>query len=194
MIKNTMRMLANCEFFSYEGDVYVRHSDGTAARVTEADTDLVREMEEKISNFYPEAYNVLQEIYRKSSGNVPYYRFRIVARFIRCNLAEMDHVPDVDTAGRLHLESVACPMRGECPYDGIICRPSFNHRLSPAELRVMKLLYDGYTDEEIADTLCLSRHTVHTHIRNSLTRLDLHSRGEFMKYAAENDLFPHGKV
>lgn len=188
-------VLSNCEFFCYEGEVWVRYAEGATSKVTESDIDLIRALDEKISTFYPEAYATLQELYKSSSTNIPYYRFRIVSRFIRCNLSNLDHVPDISPDGTMNLESVSCPLRGECRYDGIICRPSFKRSLSPAELRVMALLYRGASDNDMADTLCLSVLTIRTHIRNALSRLGLHSRGEFLKYAAQNNLFKdHGKI
>lgn len=186
-------LLSNCEFFCHEDEVLVRFSDGRTSRVTESDVDVVREMDEMISTFYPEAYAALTDLYKASSANIHYYRFRIVARFVRCNLANLDHVPDITADCRMNLESVPCPMRGECRWDGIICRPSFAHRMTACELRVMERLYHGRSESEIADDLCLSVHTIHNHIRNALFRLGLHSRSEFMKYAAQNDLF-HGKI
>lgn len=186
-------VLANCKFFCYEDEVWVRYVDGSTSKITESDVELVRALDDMISTFYPQAYAALKDLYKDSSPNIPYHRFRIISRFIRCNLSNLDHVPDISPGGIFNLESVACPLRGECPRDGIICRPSFDHRMTPAELRVMELLYRGLSDNDMADTLCLSVLTIRTHIRNALTRLGLHSRSEFLKYAALNDLF-HGKV
>lgn len=187
-------VLANAEFFCFEGEVWVRHVNGVTARMTEQDTDLIRELDDMISRLFPKAHEALQIIYRESSSNIWYYRFRIVSRFIRCNRSNLDHVPDVSSDGRLNLESVACPMRGECPYEDVVCRPSFDKALSPAEFRVMERLYDGCSESEIADALFLSVFTVRTHVRNALSRLGLRSRAEFMKYAASNNLFYDGKV
>lgn len=189
----TDMVLSNCEFFCYENEVWIRMADGKTSRVTESDSDLLREMEEKVSTFYPEAYSALQEIYKASSANIPYYRFRMVSRFIRCNFSNLDHVPDISRDGNMNLESVACPLRGECKHDGIVCRPSFAHRMSAAEIRVMGLLYEGLREDDIADRLCLSVLTVRTHIRNACQRLGLHSRAEFMKYASNHNLF-HGTI
>lgn len=95
----------------------------------------------------------------------------------------------------MNLESVPCPLRGECPNDGVICRPEFNHNLTKSEMRVMELVFRGMPEADMADTLCLSPLTIRTHIRNALTRLGLHSRGEFMKYAAQHNLFcNNGKI
>lgn len=186
-------VLSNCEFFCHEDEVLIRYADGRTSRVSESDVDVVREMDEMISTFYPDAYTALCEIYKASSANILYYRFRIVSRFIRCNLANLDHVPDVSSDGHINLESVPCPMRGECRWDGIICRPSFSHTMTATELRVMELLYRGSSESDIAGILFLSILTVRTHIRNALRRTGLHSRSEFMKYAAQNKLFD-GKI
>lgn len=187
-------VLSNCEFFCFEDEVWCRLADGQTSKITEKDVDLVREVDEMISTFYPEAYKMLKEMYKSSSSNILYHRFRIVSRFIRCNLSNLDHVPDISPDCMMVLESVPCPLRGECQYDGIICRPSFDHCLSSAELRVMEQLYHGSSDSDIAGNLYLSILTVRTHIRNALRRLGLHSRAEFMKYAATNKMFDNAKV
>lgn len=186
-------VLSNCEFFCFEDEVWCRMADGSTSKVTEKDVELARVVDDMISTFYPEAYKMLKEMYKSSSSNILYHRFRIVSRFIRCNLSNLDHVPDISADGSLNLESVPCPLRGECRYDGIICRPSFDHSMSPAELRIMEPLYHGSSEQEIADSQCLSILTVRTHIRNALRRLDLHSRADFMRYAAQNKLFD-GKI
>lgn len=188
-------VLINCEFFCFENEVWCRASDGTTCRLTESDIDTVRALHDKIEAFYPEAHRALAVIYKASSANIPYFRFRIVSRFLRCNFSNLDHVPDIAADGSFNFESVPCPIHGECRYHGVICRPTFDHKLSPAELRVMELLYRGLSDNDMAATLCLSPLTIKTHIRNALTRLGLHSRGEFMRYAAQNNLFSsHGKI
>jgi DNA-binding CsgD family transcriptional regulator/uncharacterized protein HemY len=50
------------------------------------------------------------------------------------------------------------------------------HLLTPRERDVLKLVGDGLSNPEIARTLGLSEHTVHRHISNILTKLDLPSR------------------
>ncbi len=186
-------VLSNCEFFCFEDEVWCRLSDGQTSKVTEKDVDLVREVDGMIATFYPDAYKMLKEMYKASSSNILYQRFRMVSRFIRCNLSNLDHVPDVSHHHMMALESVQCLMRGECRYDGIICRPSFDHNLSSSELRVMEQLYRGSSESDIAGSIGLSILTVRTHIRNALRRLDLHSRADFMRYAAQNKIFD-GKI
>jgi DNA-binding CsgD family transcriptional regulator len=52
--------------------------------------------------------------------------------------------------------------------------------LSPAELRVLRLLLTGQSEKQIAKTLCVSRHTVHNHISAIYRLLGVHSRAELM--------------
>jgi DNA-binding NarL/FixJ family response regulator len=60
--------------------------------------------------------------------------------------------------------------------------------LSKRELEIIRFVVAGLTTEAIAETLYLSPHTVHTHRRNILTKLGLHSTAELVKWAYENRL------
>lgn len=51
---------------------------------------------------------------------------------------------------------------------------------SEAELRVVKLLASGLSEKEIADRLCISRHTVDNHLRNIRERFGLHKNTEII--------------
>jgi DNA-binding CsgD family transcriptional regulator len=51
-------------------------------------------------------------------------------------------------------------------------------RLSRREREVFCLLTYRYTDQEIADTLCISYRTVTTHVANILNKLGVNSRRE----------------
>ena len=108
---------------------------------------------------------------------------------MRCNFSQLDSTPDIDGDMHSTFEYIQCPLREECKHENVICRPEFDHRLSPAETRVMRLVYEGMNESEIADKLCLSQHTVHTHVHNAYSRLGLHSKSEFIKYASTNGIF-----
>ena len=47
----------------------------------------------------------------------------------------------------------------------------------------------GMKDEEIAETLFISSHTVKNHRKNVFRKLSIHSMAEFMRYANEKNLF-----
>ncbi len=60
--------------------------------------------------------------------------------------------------------------------------------LSPREAEVLKLLTRGLSNQQIADELVLSKHTVRRHVSNILTKLDVPSRTAAVAYALEHKL------
>lgn len=178
------------EFYIYEQDLWCRFSDGRNEVVTESDTELIQYLLELIREHYPDAYKALEKEYQKSAIYIPRYQYLIVRRFCKCNFGKLDATKiDVESTGSFNFEKVECPLRGECKWDGIICMPKFNTRLSEAELRVMKLIYEGMSKEEIADRLYLSPNTVKNHIKSVYCKLGIHEKSEFIQYANRNNLF-----
>jgi ATP/maltotriose-dependent transcriptional regulator MalT len=66
--------------------------------------------------------------------------------------------------------------------------PAGAARLTARELEVIRLVARGLSNKQIASQLRLSEHTVHRHVGNILTRLDLPSRSAAVAYAAESGL------
>lgn len=60
--------------------------------------------------------------------------------------------------------------------------------LTPREQEVLALLADGRTNDEIAELLTISSHTVARHRENLMSKLGLHSRSELVKYAIRKGL------
>lgn len=60
--------------------------------------------------------------------------------------------------------------------------------LTPRENEVLSLLAEGKTNDEIADLLTISVHTVARHRENLMGKLGLHSRSELVKYAIRKGL------
>lgn len=60
--------------------------------------------------------------------------------------------------------------------------------LTPRESEVLYLLAEGKTNDEIADLLTISVHTVARHRENLMGKLGLHSRSELVKYAIRKGL------
>ena len=56
-------------------------------------------------------------------------------------------------------------------------------KLTPREGEVFELLAEGFSNEEIADKLVISKHTVARHRENIMGKLNLHNRSELVKYA-----------
>ena len=65
---------------------------------------------------------------------------------------------------------------------------SKNSGLSQREEEVLRLVAQGMSNQDIADRLALSKHTVHRHVSSILTKLDLRSRAAAAAYAAQHEL------
>lgn len=57
--------------------------------------------------------------------------------------------------------------------------------LSERELDVLKLVAHGYTNDEIAQQLCLSSHTIKRHVANILAKLHERSRADAVMHAIQ---------
>ncbi len=62
------------------------------------------------------------------------------------------------------------------------------HKLSERELDVIQCLADGLSSSQIADKLFISMHTVKTHRKNILKKLNLHNSSELIQYALNNGI------
>lgn len=60
--------------------------------------------------------------------------------------------------------------------------------LSPREIEIVQLVAKGYIAKEIADLLHLSTHTVYTHRKNIMKKLQLQTPSELMLYALNNGI------
>jgi DNA-binding NarL/FixJ family response regulator len=60
--------------------------------------------------------------------------------------------------------------------------------LTSREREILQLIAEGYTNKEIAEILQLSVKTVQSHRTNLMNKLDLHDRGELIKYAIQKKI------
>lgn len=60
--------------------------------------------------------------------------------------------------------------------------------LSPREREVLQLIAEGYTNKQIAEILSISIKTVQAHRSSLMNKLDLHDRGELIKYAIQKKI------
>lgn len=60
--------------------------------------------------------------------------------------------------------------------------------LTAREKEVLALLAEGYSNQQIAEELVISKHTVARHRENLMRKLELHSRSELVKYAIRKGL------
>ena len=62
--------------------------------------------------------------------------------------------------------------------------------LTPREIEILKLVAEGYTNQEIADQLTLSIKTVQAHRANVMEKLDLHDITHLVRFAVRYGLIP----
>ncbi|UCD43166.1 MAG: response regulator transcription factor [Chloroflexota bacterium] len=60
--------------------------------------------------------------------------------------------------------------------------------LTSREREVLQLIAEGYTNKEMAEILNLSVKTIQSHRTNLMSKLDLHDRGELIKYAIQKKI------
>jgi DNA-binding NarL/FixJ family response regulator len=60
--------------------------------------------------------------------------------------------------------------------------------LTPREREVLQLIAEGHTNRDIAEILTLSIKTVKTHRLHLMQKLDIHDRGELIKYAIQKGI------
>jgi DNA-binding NarL/FixJ family response regulator len=62
--------------------------------------------------------------------------------------------------------------------------------LTPREMEVLKLVAEGYTNQEIADQLVVSIKTVQAHRANVMEKLGLHNITHLVRFAVRAGLIP----
>ena len=71
------------------------------------------------------------------------------------------------------------------PHDFVSCEGA---RISQREMEIIRLIAEGNNNNEIADKLCLSPHTVTTHRKNIMGKLQVNNTAGLVMYAIRNNL------
>ena len=64
-------------------------------------------------------------------------------------------------------------------------QPKDTGGLTTRELEVLRLISTGLSNQAIAERLCISEHTVHRHVANTLSKLDVSSRSAAVAHVAK---------
>lgn len=174
------------EFYIINGVTCISRG-GVSRRMTPQDRDVIEFMLENIGKYFPDALKALRELASASEPNRPYFEYRIVDRFIRCNFGEADFLnPDVEM-NMFHFEEVKCPLRGICEHEGVICKPVPRLDISREEARVVGLYVKGFLPGEIAEKLGKAEATCKQQIWHACKRLKLpHPRWLFRLFSFYN--------
>ena len=76
------------------------------------------------------------------------------------------------------------------PRDFVSCEGA---RVSHREMEIIRLIAEGYSNKEIADHLSLSAHTVTTHRKNIMGKLQVNNTAGLVMYAIRNNLLDPNK-
>lgn len=179
-----MTTLHNTEFYTTpEGTVMVKPVGQAAYELKENCREIVCAILAIIRERYPKAHAALMELYSSSSMNRIYYEYRVVHRFIRCNFGEYNQGSiDINHNGTFQFEEVGCPLRGECPLEGVVCKPELDTQLTERETEVFRLYAQNLQTEQIADELHISPCTVNRHRENIKAKLRVNTVAEMVAY------------
>lgn len=157
--------------------------NSTPSLFTEDSTEIIDKVLKLVKRDYHKCHEALIAIYGQSA----YKRYLMARRFIKCNLSIADERCDLSHNG-FELEVVPCPMRGECKWENIICKPEFTTTLSDREHEVAMALCTDKSIIQIADELFISIHTIENHRNSIYKKLSIHSKSELVDWAHRNKL------
>lgn len=185
-----MKDLANTEFYNTpEGEVMVKPVGQSAYVLTENCRDIICELLAIIRERYPKTHTALMKLYSASSMNRIAYEYKVVHRFIRCNFGDYNQgAIDINHNGTFQFEEVGCPLRGECPLEGVVCKPELDTHLSDREMDVFRLYAKNHQTEQIANELHISPCTVNRHRENIKAKLRVNTVSEMVTYLYANHL------
>ena len=70
-------------------------------------------------------------------------------------------------------------------YDGVCAALADKRNLSAREREILPYIARGHRPAYVADLLCISEHTVRTHLRNMYRKLGINSREELIQLVEE---------
>ena len=179
-----MVYLDNIEFYNTpDGAVMYKENGHPVKQFVEGDRVIIEAMLDVLRNRYPLAFARLAELYSRYERNRIHFEYMMVHRFIRCNFGEYDQYKyDIDRGGVFCFEEVRCPLRGECPHEGVICKPMLDTKLTEREMEVFALIGESMETMVIAEELNISPATVNRHRENIKAKLGLKNVKEMIHY------------
>lgn len=185
-----MISFSNIEFYNTpEGDVMMKELGKSAIQLKDTNRPTIEYMLTIIRDRYPKAHAALMKLYSSSTMNRWHYEFRVVHRFIRCNFGEYDQYSlDINYNGQFVFEEVKCPLRGECEFENVICRPELDTALTEREIEVFRLISSNLQTDMIAGELHISPCTVNRHRENIKAKIEVNTVAEMVSYWYQNNL------
>lgn len=115
--------------------------------------------------------------------------------FVNCRFGGFDNSPDFNN-GMGEGEYWPCQRRGNCEHEGVICShiKVSNGFLTKREIDVMKLIYLGLINKEIAMDLEISVFTVENHIKNLKKKCEAQTRTDLTRIASQKKIIPYERL
>ncbi|WP_424962155.1 response regulator [Ekhidna sp.] len=134
----------------------------------------------KIKSLYPDIKIIILTMYAQKSFVEEIVKIGIDGCLLKNNTGKelSDAIARV-TSGKSYYDQIQSFSKEEVKQ---------NYTLSDRELEIIRKLGDGMTSSQIASDLYISEHTVKTHRKNILRKLDLHSSSELIQYALNNGI------
>lgn len=158
---------------------------GEVKRFDEMPRSFFIRCDKTVQENYPDVHEELCDLVGKTGHE--YGRFY---QFAACNFSIQDGHPDIDDDGNFITERVCCPMRHVCKR--ITCKAQITGKLSKREIQVVALFVKGFSEEEIADRLFISKATAHNHTTNIYAKLGYTGTGnpdrQLVAYAFKHKL------
>lgn len=86
---------------------------------------------------------------------------RWLERFVECRFGGVDHTPDLSSCGQLSPDYHDCGRRGQCPFEGRICKNPTG--ITKRERETLVAIAQGLPQKQVADKLGISEVTVSKH-------------------------------
>lgn len=118
-------------------------------------------------------------------------RMERIHQYLVCNHGGFDLVPDMINGELQEPEYWACPKRGQCKHEGILCdglKTDSGEYLSQREIEILRMVADGIQEAEIAERLFISPLTVAKHTSNIRNKTRRNSIAQLVNFVNQKIL------
>jgi DNA-binding CsgD family transcriptional regulator len=110
----------------------------------------------------------------------PDSKIKRTKQFVHCRFSGLDYQGDIKEGKLQEGEYWACPKRGNCPSEGILCKlPSYNDKeLTDQDVKLLQLTATNKTNDVIADELSLPLGSFHKAKKYLYEKLGIQTKQE----------------
>ncbi len=140
----------------------------------------------RITNKFPSVYIIALTMHDQQS-----YFKRMMQHGAKGYLLKNDSVEEIEKAikeviaGGTYVSSQLKDELTNYNHNSSTKRAKLNSEVSPREREVLLLVSEGYTDQQIAEKLFISFHTVNSHRKNLIIKFDARNTAELIKKTME---------